>query len=79
MTSTKLISMFTGGDYFDCGRTGQNCLNKGTCTNNECVCDTEFKGYSCGLKDGKCTLDHIDATPLKLQDDTYAEREKCFI
>ena len=71
MTSTKSISIFTGGDYFDCGRTGQNCLNKGECANNMCVCDLDYDGYNCGLEKGKYTLDHIAATPVKLQDEKY--------
>ena len=59
MTSTKSISIFTGEDYFDCGRTGQNCLNKGTCTDNKCVCDSKFDGYNCDLQKGKYTLDQV--------------------
>ena len=59
-----VLYTFTGGDYFDCGRTGQNCNNDGKCNTDSCECASEYDGYNCDVKKSRYILYHI-ASPYR--------------
>ncbi|XP_041377408.1 EGF-like domain-containing protein 2 [Gigantopelta aegis] len=51
LVTTLLCLGVRGGDYFNCGRQGQDCANGQTCqADGNCDCKTPYSGHDCKLQ-----------------------------